>query len=215
VDLVSLAANIGLFAELAGNVYASPFHTGPGWTPPNFTGTVADDPYGFSGRLVAGLKFAFGDILPPVVAPVPVPTPPAPVPAPPAPPATREITVCVVRRARSRNVTATYNPATGDTMVMNQRFSTRYPVTTPTYASGANWFVQTDGMRFMNRDYVRFGVSRLITTPAQLTRVGEFQGTPIFAEAGATTPHSVLYVPLRPGCEFQPYQLRTDVRVRG
>jgi hypothetical protein len=163
---------------------------------------------------VAGLKFGFGNILP---APVPLPPPPPPAPAPaPAPPATREITVCVVTpQGQIQNVTATFNPATGDTLVAGQQFRTAHPATAPTYAAGANWYVTTDQLRFTNRDFVRFGVSRLITQPAQLQRVGEFQGTHLFAEAGATAPYDVLYVPLRPGCEFQPYQAREAVRVRG
>jgi hypothetical protein len=214
-DLVSLTNNIGFFAELGANVYSSPFHTGPGWAPQVSAANQAEDPWAVSGRLVAGLKFAFGDLMP-VAAPLPPPPPPAPAPAPaPAPPATREITVCVVQDGQIRNVTATFNPATNDTMVAGQRFRDAYPTTAPTYAAGANWYVTTDQMRFNNRDYVRFGVSRLITTPAQLTRVGEFQGTPIFAEAGAMAPHDVLYVPLRHGCEFQPYQLRTAIQPRG
>jgi hypothetical protein len=213
-DLVSLSDNIGLFTELGANVYSSPFHTGPGWAPTVPAAQQAEDPWGVSARLVAGLKFAFGDILPPPVVVPPPPPPPAPAPAP-APPATREITVCVVQDGEIRNVTATFNPSTNDTTVSGQRFRDAYPSAAPAYAAGANWYVTTDQMRFNNRDYVRFGVSRLITTPAQLTRVGDFEGTPIFAEAGATAPHDVLYVPLRPGCEFQPYQLRTAIQPRG
>jgi hypothetical protein len=46
--------------------------------------------------------------------------------------------------------------------------------------------------------------------------VTEYQGVPIFAEQGAMAPHNVLYVPVRPGCEMQPYQPRTAVgAVRG
>ncbi|CAN5850904.1 hypothetical protein BH23GEM6_BH23GEM6_25050 [soil metagenome] len=211
-DLVSLTNNIGFFTELGANVYSSPFHTGPGWAPPAGA-NQAEDPWAVSARLVAGLKLAFGDILP-VAAPLP-PPPPPPAPAPAPAPATREITVCVIQDGQIRNMTATFNPATNDTMVAGQRFRDAHAATAPTYAAGVNWYVTTDQMRFNNRDYVRFGVSRLITTPAQLTRVGEFQGTPIFAEAGATAPYQVLYVPLRPGCEFQPYQLRTAIQPRG
>jgi hypothetical protein len=47
----------------------------------------------------------------------------------------------------------------------------------------------------------------------EVTRTADFQGVPVFAEAGATGATEVLYVPVRPGCEFQPYQL--DVKVGG
>lgn len=41
------------------------------------------------------------------------------------------------------------------------------------------------------------------------------QGVSLFAESGATMPHQVLYVPVRPGGEFQPYQAREQLRPRG
>jgi hypothetical protein len=71
-DILSLTDNIGLFTELAGYVYDSPFHTGPAWTgqPENDR-----DTYGLTGRLTAGLKFSFGERAPVVVAP-PLPPPP-------------------------------------------------------------------------------------------------------------------------------------------
>lgn len=215
-DIFSLTNAIGLFVEAGGNVYDSPFHTGPGWAPTPATGAAAKDTYGVTGRLAAGLKLAFGALAPAVV-PVPVapaPPPPPPAPAPPPPPATREITVCVVEGNALRTVTATFNPATGDTMVAGQRFATAHPATAPTYAAGANWYVQSDQMRFTDRDWVRFGVTRVIQ-PAQLQRVGEVQGTQVFAETGATAPYQVLYVPVRPGCEFQPFQPRAALRPRG
>ncbi|CAN5688499.1 hypothetical protein BH23GEM6_BH23GEM6_05340 [soil metagenome] len=221
IDLLPLGRGLGVFAELAGHGYSAPVHVSDGWLPPAVVGpggsvVVADKRFAVTTRLVGGVKLALGGAAPaPVMLPPPAPMP-APAPAPmPAPPATREITVCVIQDGQIRNVTATFNPATNDTMVAGQRFRDAHPATAPMYAAGANWYVTTDQMRFNNREYVRFGVSRLITTPAQLTRVGEFQGTPIFAEAGAMAPYQVVYVPLRPGCEFQPYQLRTAIQPRG
>jgi hypothetical protein len=64
----------------------------------------------------------------------------------------------------------------------------------------------------MNRRYVKYGLPRVLGVN-EVTRVGEFQGVPIFAEAGRTAPYEVIYVPVRPGCEFQPYQ--TEVKVGG
>ena len=120
----------------------------------------------------------------------------------------------MVEGGQLRTVTATFNPATGDTMVTGQRFGTAHPATAPTYAAGAGWFVQGDQMAFNNREWVRFGVTRVIQ-PGQLQRVGEVQGTSVFAETGATAPYQVVYVPVRPGCEFQPYQPRAALRPRG
>ncbi len=222
VDLIPLGSGLGLFAELAGHGYSAPVHVSDGWlgravVPSGGTVAIADKKFAVTTRFVAGVKLALGDrMAAPVIIPAPMPRPaPMPAPAPaPAPPATREMMVCVVENGQLSTVTATFNPATGDTMVAGQRFGARYPTTAPTYGSAAAWFVESDRMRFENRDYVRFGVTRVVSAP-QLRRVGEHMGTPVFAEMGATTPHSVLYIQVRPGCEFQPYQLRTTIQPRG
>jgi hypothetical protein len=217
-DIISLAANLGIFAELAGHIYDSPVHTGEGFVPrvtvqPGEQFRVADDKYAVTPRLVAGLKVAFGGREPAVV-PVPAPVPP-PARPPPAPPAMREIRVCVVQGGQLTEISAMMNPATGDTMVDNRAFGMVHPSNAPTYASGATWYINNDSIAVNGEEYVRFGVARVITPASQLTRVGEFQGTPIFGQTGAAAPQQVLYVPLRPGCEFQPYQLREQIRVRG
>jgi hypothetical protein len=213
-DIMSLASNIGAFIELGAYGYDSPFHTGPVWTgqPDNEV-----DAFGLTGRLTAGLKFGFGELAPAVVPPPVIPPPtPAPVtPPPPVAPTTRTITICVVENGMLREVSATFTPSTGDTTVNNQAFRTAFPTTAPTYASGATWYINNDSITVADDEYVRFGVARVITPPSQLTRVGEFQGTPIFAQTGEESPQEVLYVPLRPGCEFQPYQLREEIRVKG
>lgn len=221
-DIISLAANVGLFAELAAHIYDSPVHTGSAFVPrvtvrPGEAFRVADDRYAVTPQLVAGLKFAFGDreraVAPAPVAPMP---PPAPTPPPPAPaPAMRQATICVVHGAQLAEVRAMVNPATGDTMVDNRTFSAVYPTSTPTYAAGADWYLENRSVQLGGEEYVRFGLARVITPPSQLVSAGEFEGTPVFAPAGDTAPHEVIYVPLRPGCEFQPYQQREQIRVRG
>jgi hypothetical protein len=61
---------------------------------------------------------------------------------------------------------------------------------------------------------VRYGLPRVLGVN-EVTRMGEFQGVPLFAEAGQSRPE-VVYVPVRPGCEFQPYQVETKTgSVRG
>ncbi len=216
-DLISLTDNVGIFAELAGNVYDSPFHTGAGWT--GIPGDPETDALGFTGRLVAGLKFAFGGAEP-VVVPVPVtPTPPPPpAPAPPPPPAERDIRVCVIEGPSIVDVDAVYVPATGDTVVVvdgvRRQFSEVYPSVAPAYAASTTWFINNDSIQVMDNDYVKFGVTRVVPG-TRLTRVGVYEGVGIFAESGAETPQQILYVPVRPGCEFQPYQLREAIRARG
>jgi hypothetical protein len=214
-DLMAFGPSMGLFGELAAHIYSSPFHTGPGWTP--IQPATATDPMAVTTRGVLGVKFMFGDILPP---PPPVIAPPPPVtPPPPPPPAEREITVCVIVDGQIQNVTATFRPDAGDTLVMvdgvRRPFREVHPVTQPNYAAGAAWFVGAEPVTFQNRRYVRFGLPRVITA-AELRRTGDHMGVPIFTATDAATPPEVIYVPVRTGCEFQAYQVEEVVRrVRG
>jgi hypothetical protein len=203
-DVMALAGNIGLFGELGAHGYSAPLHTGPA--------SPATDRFAVTTRGVLGLKMGIGALAPPVV-PVP-PPPPPPAPAPPPPPAERQIQVCVVQNGQLQMVNATFRPATNDTVIGAQPFRTAHPATAPNYAAGANWFVQQDTMAFNQQTWVKFGVTRVIQPP-QLQRVGDNMGTPVFAEAGRAAPYEVLYVPVRPGCEFQPYQPRAMIRPRG
>src|SRR5690606_22166831 len=155
-DVVSLTDKIGLFTELAGYVYDSPFHTGTAWAPA-VAGAEDRDTWGLTGRLTAGLKVGFGSRAPVVVAPpMPPPPPPAPPapPPPPPPPATRDISVCVVENGGLQTVTATFNPANNDTTVSGQAFATRYPASAPNYAAGATWFINTDTLTLNNSEFV-------------------------------------------------------------
>jgi hypothetical protein len=196
----------GVFGEIGAHGYSAPLHAG--------TFPLQGDPqdlFSVTGRGVLGLKVGFGDLAPPVV---PIPPPPPPPPAPPAAPAERQIQICVVQNGQLQTVTATFRPATNDTLLNGQAFRTAHPATAPSYAAGANWFVQQQEVLFNDGNWVPFGVTRIIQPP-NLQRVGEFEGTPLFAEAGRMAPYEVLYVPVRPGCEFQPYQPRAAIRPRG
>jgi hypothetical protein len=120
----------------------------------------------------------------------------------------------VTPEGQLQNVTATFRPATNDTVIDGRPFREVHSPQQPQYAAGQTWFVQDAPIRVMNREYVKFGVTRLFEA-GQLTRAATYQGVPVFTEAGAATPPQVIYVPVRPGCEMQPYQLRTAIRPRG
>lgn len=167
----------------------------------------------------AGLSLLLGAARQPAIAaappaPGPRPSPAAPaVPAPPAVQVEEAIRVCVVEGNRLTEVAAIYIPARRDTVVLvdgqRRAFASVYPATAPGYAESASGTITVSG-----QEYVSFGLPRVIPA-AQLTRVGESDGVGLFAETGAQAPHGTLYLPLRPGCQFQPYQLREAIRVRG
>ena len=215
-DLFPVGSALALFIEGAVHGYDSPAHV-------NENAQNATDRITFTPRLVLGLKAMFGNLIPPPPPPPVLPPPPPPVvqpppPPPPPPPAENAIRVCVVQGTTLTDVNAIYRPTMGDTLVdqagTRRPFSSVYAATSPTYAGGATWFINNDVVRFNNRDYVRFGVPRVIT-PAELTRAGEFQGTGVWTENAAGAAANVIYVPIRPGCEFQAYQVRESIQPRG
>jgi len=191
-----------LFTELGVHVYDSPVHVGDDWFAPvvGLNGSsvrVADDATAVTGRLVLGLKLAFGDILPRAMPVMPPPPPPPPLPPPPmepppAPPMAQPmVSMCVVQNG----ALATIQVAQG-----------QMPAAGEGYAESATWFVNSEPVTFMGRRYVKYGLPRVLGT-GDVHAAGTVQGVTVFAEHAANAEHpEVIYVPVRPGCEFQPYQ---------
>ncbi|HEX9938901.1 MAG TPA: outer membrane beta-barrel protein [Longimicrobium sp.] len=167
----------------------------------------------------AGLSLLLGGAR---AAPVDPPPPPpltqiAPQVVPPPPPAAQAmmaIGVCVVQNGTAAIVQAQYDPAARDTTVDGRPFRLAHAPSAAPYASDAAWYVHNEPITVRGRRFVKFGMPRVLGVN-DVVGAGEYQGIPLFADAGAARP-DVVYVPVRPGCEFQPYQ--TEVKagaVRG
>ncbi|HSW30889.1 MAG TPA: hypothetical protein VLH75_15490 [Longimicrobiales bacterium] len=137
----------------------------------------------------------------------------------PAPPAdtvriTREVeralpdgtpaTVCL---ATGENVEVRVT-AQGDTLVGPTRASikTLRPgvVFAGTYAEGRDWFTSGADITFEKARYTKSGEEVRLDC-AQIMRVGENMGVPLFAMRNAERPYPTIYVPVRPGV-WQAYQ---------
>jgi hypothetical protein len=142
---------------------------------------------------------------------------PAMAPPPPAPRlagSERDILVCVVRDGDLQLVRVDYDTRTGDTLVNGRPFAEVYPDTVG-YAGAAQWYVDNEPITINRRRHVKYGVPRVLGVH-ELTRVGEYRGVPLFVAAGADIRADIKYVPVRPGCEFQPYDGHANVgAVRG
>ena len=141
------------------------------------------------------------------VAPLPPPFPPASIPA-------RDLVICVVENGALRHVAVQYNAQTGDSTYRGRLFSEAFPATYG-YAAGASWYIGNELISVGDHRYVKFGRPRILGID-EVTRVGDYHDVPVFVEHGAPATAEVVYVPVRPGCEFQQYQL--DLRtssVRG
>lgn len=149
--------------------------------------------------------------------PAPEPIPPIaspPPPTPPPPPATEPRTVCVVRNDELSYVTASVDPATGDSTYEGRRFRDAFPADS-TYAASAAWYHRNEPIAFNGRRYVSYGLPRALR-PGDLVARGQFRGTTIFVATADTDPQMlIIYVPVRPTCEFQPYETEGGWPVRG
>jgi len=114
-------------------------------------------------------------------------------------------------------VDAFARPTVGDTVVVvngqDRPFGTVYPSTTG-YAGGQTWFINNEAVTFNGREYVRFGVARIIT-PAELTRAGDVNGVGVWRSNAAGATDDIIYFPTRTGCEFQGYQARARLQPAG
>jgi hypothetical protein len=123
------------------------------------------------------------------------------------------LTLCVVRDGALADVTVWYNPATGDSVYEGRLFRDAFPMDS-TFAASARWFHEDQTLTMDRRRYVIYGLPRALR-PGDVVARGEFRGVRVFAEPGASAPFEVVYLPVRPTCEFQPYETHIGGAVRG
>jgi len=113
-------------------------------------------------------------------------------------------------------VDAAYDPVRGDTTIGGRPVAEALPTRSPPYAEGVDWYVRGDPVQFGGRTMMKHGLPRILGT-WEVRPVGEYRGLTLFAgaEDDSASP-GVVYLFVRPGCEFQPYQVDyTAGAVRG
>lgn len=148
----------------------------------------------------------------------PAPEAGSPHPPEPAPVVTedgvRPLRLCVLDEGRLREVEATYHPQTGDTLFHGRPVGEAFPDTAG-YAFNKPWYVHNEPITWERRYYTKYGPPRVLS-PAALRPAGEHGGVVFFAEVDTAETPGVIFVPIRPGCEFHSYQWeRTIGGVRG
>lgn len=121
-------------------------------------------------------------------------------------PNARDIKVCVLDGNELKNVVVQYDTLTADTTVSGRPFSEVYSGRDLPYAAGTVWYINSEPTAFDGAgEYRKYGLPRILgVSEVEFSR--SYGGVPIFVEAGRPQAE-VLYVPVRPGCEFQPYIL--------
>lgn len=95
------------------------------------------------------------------------------------------------------------DPATGDSLYEGRRFGDAFPIDS-SFAASAAWYPATEPITVLNRLYVKFGLPRALR-PDDLVLRDKYRGVPVYADVrDSHTPPYLLYLPVRPTCEFQP-----------
>lgn len=116
----------------------------------------------------------------------------------------RHLEVCVVADGRLRVVQAAFDPSTGDTLFEGRLFRDVFSDTAG-YAASQPWYVNNEPIAWDRRRYTKYGPPRILS-PSQLKPGGHHEGIAFFIEANAAHAPEVIFVPIRPGCEFHGYQ---------
>lgn len=148
---------------------------------------------------------------------LPCPQPAAPPPAAaPAAGATNTLSmhqprICVLRDGQLAQVDAQYRTREGDTVYNGVPFSRAFPLSGG-YALPNEWYRRGETIQIRGRPYAKYGMTSYFL-PEELVRAGEYRGVPLFVDAGdSSLPY--VYLPVRPGCEFQAYMDADSVAAR-
>jgi hypothetical protein len=113
--------------------------------------------------------------------------------------------VCVVRNGQLESVEIAVDPARGDTTYQGRPFAQAFP-TDSTYALNAPWYRSYAPVPFAEGRYIKYGLPRVLGT-TDVVPFGKIGPVTVFAEPTANRRQPiVIYISVRPGCEFQPYQ---------
>lgn len=142
---------------------------------------------------------------------------------PPPPPSEAEryaalpdTSVCVVDRTTRRGLRALdAKVETGGQVVLLvsgrvQKLEDLHPIgIVAGYAARESWVTSGEPLAIQGRRYEKAGPARLIGLE-QLQHSGDYRSIPLFVDPNDPAPPRAYYVPLRPGCVFQPY-VRSDL----
>ena len=162
---------------------------------------------GFVGTILvaAGCAGAADPTLDAPAAPAPSPPPAAPAEA--AAPAGEPVSLCVLEDGRIAMVEGVVHPETGDTLIGGRPWREVHREGEPPYAAGVEWYIRNDMIHVPGRDLplTKYGLTRILG-PKEVVPYGKYRGVPLFVEEGQQDGVAdIVYVFVRPGCEFQTY----------
>jgi hypothetical protein len=123
---------------------------------------------------------------------------------------TVKINECVISNGVLKVIEVDYDPATGNKTVMVNNVKTPFEKAYDNkkdYAEGTTWFMNNEEVKLGAQTYVKYGLPRVLGVN-EIQKSSTYQGVNVYVEAGFTGVAEVIYIPVRRGCEFQPYQIK-------
>ena len=116
---------------------------------------------------------------------------------------------CVIENSILKEVEVEYNSSTGDKHIMVNGVKTNFQTfaqASKEYANSATWYINNESIKFNGSNYVKYGLPRILGVN-EIERKAAYKGIGVYTEVGFKGPIEVIYIPVRHGCEFQPYQI--------
>jgi hypothetical protein len=118
------------------------------------------------------------------------------------------IRICVIEDDMLKEILGFYDQNTGTTYVDRDgnlvELKEAFPLENG-YSATRTWYVNNDKIKCLDRTYVKYGLPRILET-SEVKKVGMYDKVGLYAETGSPESPEVIYIPVQPGCEFQPYQ---------
>ena len=123
---------------------------------------------------------------------------------------TYRVQQCVIENGTLKNISADYDPATGNYSInvsgTKKSLNEVYPALGSNYAGSASWYINNEKIIVNGQKFVKYGLPRILGT-TEIEKVTEYNRVGVYVEAGAKGTQEVIYIPTQRGCEFQPYML--------
>jgi len=116
------------------------------------------------------------------------------------------IEICIVQQGWLVEIPVHYGTQMGDTLSEDSLPFSHVAPLTGEYAAVAGWYVGDERISFRGRRYRKYGRPRVLAVP-EVKRIGFYRWVGVYGEARDTaSAERFIYLPYRPGCQFQPYE---------
>jgi hypothetical protein len=122
---------------------------------------------------------------------------------------TRKVQQCVIENGVLKTIDTDYDPSTGNYYLMvsgtRKLFDDLYPSGSKDYAATTAWYINSETIVVNGQKYMKYGLPRVLGIK-EIEKAATYDNIGVYVETGTKGTAEVIYIPVRKGCEFQPYQ---------